>query len=813
MAWPRWRPWRDRTELKRLRQSEARFRALADSAGDLLVQYDVEGVIQYASPSAVNFGLRPEDLVGRHVSEFTHPDDRGRVANGLEDLKAGQPPRRGVENERRILKPDGSWVWVQGHPTSIHDEDGRLVGVLTILRDVSERRALEELLAAQRTELNAAFERVAESEQRYRLLAEQSPDIIVRYDLEGRVEYVSPAIGRYGVDPQDLIGRKLEDLLAPSEHGRKTAWMAELAAGRDLPQGRKNVWRTPMRSGGWADWEGATNPLVEDGKVIGAISVMRDVTEREALEEALRAKQAQTQVAMEQYRESEARYRVLAENASDVIVRIGATGLIEFASPSIAMFGYRPDEVTGRLHTEFVHPDDLIGNVRAAIRDGQPIPRGPDNEFRLRCRNGRWALVQGSPAVIRNEAGEIEGVVTVLRDVSEQRRLEDELRRKEADAQAAVRAKAEFLANMSHEIRTPLTAVVGFSSLLAKIPGLPEKARTYADRIGRSGEALASLVNTVLDFSRVEAGQVELKPEPLEVAGLIEDAFGVVREQAAAKGLALQASIAPDAPPGIVADAGRLRQVLLNLLTNAVKFTHEGVVAIEITYEAEARRLRLAVRDTGIGIAPSVSDRLFKRFSQVESSNSRRFGGVGLGLAISKGLVELMGGEIGVESAEGRGSTFWFAIPVSPTDAPGAQSDRETAPTLAPLKVLLVDDARPNRELIAALLGPFDCRVVEADNGLDAVEAARREAFDVVLMDLQMPGMDGMAAAREIRRTATANQDTPILAVSASVLPADVAACRDAGMNDHVAKPIDAGILIRKLAHWTAGGRGGPVVG
>jgi len=791
MAWPRFWPSRDNAELARLRESEARYRLLAEHARDVIIQYDVEGVIQYASPSIITLGRQPEDVIGRFVYDFAHPDDVAAMRHRVALLGSGQALAEADRRELRFQHGDGRWIWVQGRPAPVVDAAGRPAGVITILRDVTEARRLED--------------RLRDSEVGYRQLAEQSPDVIIRYDIEGRVEYLSAAVRRYGIDPDTVVGLNFTDLLPPEDHERNARFFADLAAGRPPPQGERNVWRTPLPGGRWVDFEGATSPIVEDGRVVGAMAVLRDVTERLALEAELRRKTDETELALARLGESEARYRLLADHIGDVIFQYDLKGVLRYVSPSIAQFGYQPEEVVGQRVKAFLDPStyDSVDRFGRAVLAGQELPKGPENEFRFLKKDGEWVWLEGNPKIIRDAAGEVLGAVTMARDITERRALEQELRRRQAEAEAAVVVKSEFLANMSHEIRTPLTAVVGFASLLAKMAGLPNKARIYADRIARSGEALTSIVNNVLDLSKVEAGQVELKPEPFDLRALADEALGVVQDAAAAKGLTLTAEVKADGQ--ILADAGRLRQVLLNLLTNAIKFTHQGGITVELAHSAQARTLHVAVRDTGIGISPEFASRLFQRFSQVESSNARRFGGAGLGLAISRGLVELMGGVIGVESAEGVGSTFWFSAPAPAAGAAAAVVEPEYARPAAGTRILVVDDVRANRELIMALLSPFQLRLAEAADGLEALEAARRTPFDLVLMDLQMPGMDGIAATRAIRGGCDLNRGTPILAVSASVQPSDVEACHQAGMDDHIPKPISPRELLGKVAHWTSG--------
>jgi signal transduction histidine kinase len=384
-------------------------------------------------------------------------------------------------------------------------------------------------------------------------------------------------------------------------------------------------------------------------------------------------------------------------------------------------------------------------------------------------------------------------------------RREQLTRAARARALAANEAKTEFLATMSHEIRTPLNSMLGFSQLLVERRDLPPDVRRQLTLIDSAGTALLTVVNDILDFSRVETGQVELLFQPTSAAAVLHDAVGIIRPEAENKGLTLEVEVVDPVGGLHDLDGLRLRQVLLNLLNNAVKFTEAGRIRARLTVEPGEMedRLRFEIIDTGVGIAIEQQGRLFQRFSQIDSSASRPYGGAGLGLAISKALVELMGGKIEVDSALGHGSAFWLELQAPQVEAYDAGEPRPVAAPGA-ARILLVDDHPMNREIGAALLTLVGCQVETADNGQQAVAKAARGGFDIILMDIHMPEMDGLAATRAIKALVGGAGDVPIIAMSADALPQQVERCYAAGMVDHVAKPVQREVLYAKVSRWLA---------
>ena len=525
------------------------------------------------------------------------------------------------------------------------------------------------------------------------------------------------------------------------------------------------------------------------------IGVLTDITEMKRAEaEALRREQ---------------HYRFVTDHAHDMIVRVSLEGRLNYISPGSArVFGYTPEEMAEISPQQMTHPDDLP-RVAEAILElvGKRLPHLPEPlRYRARRKDGSWIWVESNPTLVFNAEGEPIETIDIVRDITETKLFETELKEARLKAEAAAAAKSAFLANMSHELRTPLTSIIGFSRLMHERADLPKEAQQHARRIYDASEALLALINDVLDLSKLDAGHTELEMQPFSLRQLADEAMGLLAIQAAAKGLALSLELDPRTPQLIQGDVTRLRQVLLNFLSNAVKFTQQGSVVVKTSWRRlkSGSRLKVQVIDTGAGIAPDTVGRLFERFSQAEVSINRTHGGTGLGLSISKAIIELMDGTIGVDSRPGEGSTFWFEIPCEAAEGRPADQAVDTQMELPGLNILMVDDTAVNRELVRLMLEPLGLNIEEAAGGADAVQAAMTTPYDLILMDVRMPGVDGLEATRVIRAASACNRHTPILALTADVQPENAAACRNAGMDDLLAKPISPHELLSKIALWAS---------
>jgi PAS domain S-box-containing protein len=743
--------------------------ALADAVADLVIRADRFGRITYASAAARRFGYEPEELVGRLSTDFVHPDDLpGLLANSAALFAAGPAPRH-VNREHRFRHKDGSWVWLEGNPAMLASADGELMEILNIFRDVTERRAIRDALTEQTR--RAALAEAVGGVGYWRLDAaslEMSWSNQM-FDLFGMPHGEAPplAAALAMIHPDDKA-----ESAARQQHTLRTG------------EGWNDVVMRIVHANGDIRFinSRAVAEVAADGTVTSVFGTMVDVTEEKLANEAIA--------------KSERSYRLLAENVTDTITLTASDGRILYVSPSVErLTGLTLEELLPTKMSDYVHPDDLadfLAAYRGLLREAREP--GPIR-FRARHKTGRWMWLESNPKLVRSADGQSNDIIDVTREVTEDQKLRQQLQAALAEAERASAVKAAFLANMSHEIRTPLTAVLGFANLLAERSDLDADASRQVERIGGAGRALLAIVNDVLDFSKLEAGQMSIALRPTAAVDAAREVLELFTLQAEAKSIALHFEAAADVPAHLMTDPDRLRQILLNLIGNAVKFTDRGAVSLRLAYEPLAGVLSAEVTDTGPGIAAAQRQKLFQRFSQVDGSSTRTKGGTGLGLAISHGLAVAMGGGITVRSRPGRGSTFRLELPAQTAAvAPVGPAGAAAPDMLAGLRVLVVDDNANNRELARAILEIAGVDVSEACDGAEAVRIAQGRPFDLILMDLRMPVMDGRSALAAIRGAPGPNRDMPILAFSADG-GGDLQ-----GFQGWVSKPILPATLLAAIA-------------
>jgi len=646
--------------------------------------------------------------------------------------------------------------------------------------DITERKRTEDAARA--------------SERHLRSLLDASPiGVAITRLRDGTITYANPAAAEaHGYPLNAFVGKAAAEFYV--EPDQRSNILSHLAQHGGVV-GREVLFRTADSSTFWG--------LINMRRTLyqgepATIAWVLDISDRKRAEDELR----------ELSRRSESILNAAAEG----IYGLDLNGHTIFANATAcSMIGYDLDELLGRSQHELVHHSRPDGSphprddcpIYQTFRDGE-IHHG-DNEIFWR-KDGTSFPVAYTSNPVRDDGGRLVGAVVTFRDITEQRENEIRLLEAKEAAEAANVSKSEFLATMSHEIRTPMNGVMGMADMLLDGALAPEQ-ENQVRTIKECGRSLLTLINDILDLSKLEVGRLEIETLDFDLHDLINSAAAVVMPRVDEKGIGLVVKGLDDVPKAINADPTRIRQVILNLLGNAVKFTHTGHVDLAVSgaKSPDGRHLlRVTVRDTGIGISDEVRRQLFQRFVQADSSTSRKYGGSGLGLAICKKLVEAMDGSIGVESVPGTGSTFWFMVPYrSAVDAASIDGNpdhrRRSWEATRSLRVLVADDNHINQMLLSAMLHRLGHQVDLVENGALAVEAVKGVAYDVVLMDVRMPEMNGPDATRAIRRFGSSYETLPVIACTADAVAERQASYRDAGMDDCVTKPIDLGTLLATI--------------
>jgi len=760
---------RHRLLYRKAMADESRLRAVVQTAVDGIVTVGDDGLIQSFNRAAERMlGWREQEVLGRDAVMLMPPalqekHEAYQQLHGRSAFGEMVGPSREVE----VLHKDGALVPIRLAVGRVERPGMPLyVGFLV---DLTERRALE-------------AERRRNAEQ-LRSLVGNIPGVAFRSrrQPDRALVFVSDAVEALtGWSAQELVGGQMA--LSSLIHGEDAAcvWHAVASA---VAEGRpyRVEYRLVARSGAvvWVSETG--RGLADDGAAVQYIDgVIVDETEVKA-------------------RNAEFSGVVRALNRAQAVAEFDLNGRLLTANDNfLRLMGYTLDEVVGKRHAMFCTPDYVRDPAHAAL--WMRLARGEldAGEYQRVGKDGRLVWIQATYNPILDAGGRTIKIIKFATDLSERRAMEQDLRQAKDTAEQAARSRATFLANMSHEIRTPMNAIIGFTEALLD-SRLDEVQRRHLSSVHHAARSMLRLLNDILDTAKLDKGAMGLECTDFSLRALCVQIMESLRIQAGSKRLDLVLDFPAEVPDFWHGDGFRVQQILLNLLGNALKFTHQGGVTLRVRHAPG--QVELAVIDTGIGMDAKSAHRIFDAFSQADPSTTRRYGGTGLGTTISRQLAELMGGSIGVESVVGEGSVFTVRLPLARAQAAAQLPAQPALPVLPPLRVLAVDDVPANLQLLELLLARGGHAVTCVGSGAAALQAMAAQAFDVVLMDLQMPEMDGLEATRRLRaqERARGRVPTPVVALSASVLAQDQRNARAAGMAGFASKPVDAARLLQEV--------------
>ncbi|MEJ0034612.1 MAG: PAS domain-containing protein [Gammaproteobacteria bacterium] len=718
------------------------------------------------------------DEVNRGLAGSAIAEDAESIR--LETVRALAAGAQTLSSRMRRRLPDGRILHFQIYQRFFRDDNGRPVRSLGATRDVTDEVFAEEMLRIQKDELQTAqkrLERASSSVQE----GHWEIDLVARRHWASSNYYT--LLGFSPLERRFETVESVQALIHPDDFERATRAARAHLLGNE-PHDLELRIRCKDGAYRWFRMRGRAERDA-DGVALRVSGSIHEIDRQKAAEDALR--------------EAQARFERAIEGTQDGLWEVDVTRGKMWLSPRLhELLGYRVGELDDRhdVMRELLHPGDLVASDAQVARQ---FEHGKSVEFeaRMRCKSGeyRWFRLRGSPSSDGGNA--FTRVSGSMQDVTEARIAKDALVRASEEAQSANQAKSAFLANMSHEIRTPMNGILGMTTLLLDT-ALAADQREYAETIHSSSQSLLTVINDILDFSKIEAGKLDIESIEMDVRRVVDDVIATLDYQAQAKGLKLVIDVQADVPRVSMGDPQRIRQCLINLMGNAIKFTHSGQVHVSASGAdvCDGRTLvRFEVRDTGIGIAPESVKSLFQPFVQADSSTTRHFGGTGLGLSIVRGLVEMMGGQVGAHSQPGNGSTFWFVLPMMDVSATSPRADKPAkdahwASRRFRGKVLLVEDNAVNQKVAQRFLERLGCEVELVENGEQCLHAWERGHFDVVLMDIQMPVMDGYTATRLIREKECVDRHTPIVALTANAMTGQLERCLSAGMDGLLTKPI-----------------------